>query len=89
MPRWRIHDLRHTCRSLLGALGVPPNVAECVINHTAFRRIDSMGYDHHDYAAERRAALDRYAAYLMALIARKHSPGSQQGFAQGERKGQE
>lgn len=61
------HDLRRTVRSGLARLGVNPVVAKKVINHT----LDGMDaiYDRHDYAREKRAALERWADHLQAVIA--------------------
>lgn len=61
-----VHDLRRTVRSNLAALGVSPIVARKVVNHT----LDGMDavYDRHDYADEKRQALELWATRLQAII---------------------
>ncbi len=53
------HDLRRTCRSGLSALKIAPHIAERCLNHSLGRIAET--YDTHDYLAERRAALQRWA----------------------------
>ena len=64
---WRLHDLRRTCRTGLSKLGVPDTVAEHVLNHQQdeLRKI----YDQHDYALEKRDALDRWARRVNEIVA--------------------
>lgn len=65
VPHFTVHDLRRTCRTQLAALGVPPHVAERCLNHK-IRGMEGV-YDAHDYLEERREALNRLAALLVAL----------------------
>jgi len=60
-----LHDLRRTCRTGLGRLGVARDIAELVINHRP-RGIVAT-YDIHAYLDEKRAALERWSAHLMSL----------------------
>jgi len=62
---WTFHDLRRTLRSGLPPLGVPENVCELVLGHT--KKGIVAKYDHHKYRAEKRAALDRWAAHVNGL----------------------
>ena len=64
-----VHDFRRTVRSNLAALGVDRIVAKKVLNHT----LDGMDavYDRHDYAEEKRQALELWADRLVAVIAGK------------------
>jgi integrase len=55
-----LHDLRRTCRTGMARLGIPPHIAERVLNH-AQPKIPGT-YDVHDYLEEKRAALDQWAA---------------------------
>ena len=64
---WTVHDLRHTVRTGLGKLGVAPHVAEAVLNHLPAKLIRT--YDRNTYAAEKRAALERWASHLAVAIA--------------------
>ena len=65
-PGWTPHDLRRSCRTGLGRIGVAPHVAEIVIGH-AQRGITAV-YDRHSYAKETAQALDNWGNYLMELV---------------------
>jgi integrase len=62
MPRWTLHDLRRTARSLMARAGVPSEVAEQVLGH----KIPGVRgvYDRHNYADEKREALEKLAALI-------------------------
>lgn len=64
-----VHDLRRTVASHMTKLGVTRLVVHKVQNHATG---DKMGetYDQHDYAAEKRAALAKWAKHLRKLIAK-------------------
>ena len=66
MPPWRTHDLRRTARTGLAELGVPQIVAEKVLNH-AERNVLVKTYDRHEYAIEKRDALERWANRLREI----------------------
>jgi integrase len=66
VAEFTLHDLRRTCRTGLAKLGVPPHIAERVLNH-AQERIPGT-YDRHDYLDEKREALDKWADYLAELV---------------------
>lgn len=61
------HDLRRTMRTHLGDLGIPFHVAERCLNHSLGKVADI--YDRSDYLAERRAALEKWSAYVERLVA--------------------
>jgi integrase len=63
-PRFTPHDLRSTARSHLSAMGVPVVVAERALNHKIGGIIGI--YDQHDFLDERREALERWTAFLVA-----------------------
>lgn len=60
-----VHDIRRTVRTGLGKVGVRPDIAERTIGHKLDKLV--MTYDRHDYAAERRDALERWSAHLATL----------------------
>ena len=62
-----LHDLRRTVRSGLSRLGVPPHISERVLNHAQPGIVAT--YDVYAYGAEKREALERWAAHLRALQA--------------------
>ena len=64
---WTLHDLRRTVRTGLGKLGVQPHIAEAVLNHLPPKLIRT--YDRNTYVAEKRDALDKWAAHLKTVIA--------------------
>jgi integrase len=63
---WRTHDLRRTCRTGMGMLGVPVHVAELVIGH-ALTGIVAI-YDRYTYLAEKRSALTRWEAHVLQTV---------------------
>jgi len=67
--RFTPHDLRSTARSHLASLGVNVLVAERCLNHSLGGLVGV--YDQHDYMTERRAALDAWAAFVLACEAGK------------------
>jgi integrase len=67
--RWVLHDLRRTVATNLQKLGVRLEVTEAVLNHVSGSRAGIVGvYQRHEYAAEKRAALDAWARALDVLI---------------------
>jgi integrase len=66
---FRTHDLRRTAATGLQKLKVPLTVTEAVLGHTAGSRAGVVGiYQRHDYADEKRAALEAWGAHVTALI---------------------
>jgi integrase len=66
------HDLRRSARTHLGdTLGVPWHIAERCLNH-AIGTITAT-YDVGDYLKERRAALEKWDAYVARLVAPEQS----------------
>jgi integrase len=63
--RFTPHDLRSTCRSHLGALGIDVLIAERCLNHSLGGLVAT--YDKHDYLTERRRALELWAAKLASI----------------------
>jgi integrase len=80
---WRLHDLRRTIVSGMARLGVPPHVADKILNHQA-GTISGVAavYQRHDFLAERKEALDRWSAHVEQIIQEfkpktdKHALGS-------------
>ncbi len=66
---WRLHDLRRTIVSGMARLGVPPHVADKILNHQA-GTISGVAavYQRHDFLAERKEALDRWGAHVERII---------------------
>jgi integrase len=67
---WRLHDLRRTLATGLQRLGVRFEVTEAVLNHVSGSRGGVAGiYQRHDWADEKRAALEAWAGHVEGLIA--------------------
>jgi integrase len=66
---WRLHDLRRTIVSGMARLGVPPHVADKILNHQA-GTISGVAavYQRHDFLAERKEALDRWGAHVERIV---------------------
>ena len=63
---WRHHDLRRTMRSVLGALGIAPHIAELAIGH-AQKGIQAV-YDRHTYQGEIRTALTLWQNHVLNVV---------------------
>jgi len=63
---WRLHDLRRTVRTNLSKLRIDHDVAELVLGH----RLAGVRatYDRYSYLAEKRQALELWAARLEAIV---------------------
>jgi integrase len=66
---WVFHDLRRTAISGMARLGVDLAVIERAINHTSGTFAGVVGiYQRHDFAAGKRAALQRWADHIDAIV---------------------
>ncbi|MGO9629740.1 MAG: tyrosine-type recombinase/integrase, partial [Xanthobacteraceae bacterium] len=66
---WRLHDLRRTIVSGMARLGIPPHVADKILNHQA-GTISGVAavYQRHDFLVERKEALDRWGAHVERIL---------------------
>jgi integrase len=66
---WRLHDLRRTVVSGMARLGVPPHVADKILNHQS-GTISGVAavYQRHEFLAERKVALDRWGCHVEHII---------------------
>jgi integrase len=66
---WTLHDLRRTFATGLQKLKIEPHIIEACLNHSPpkLQRV----YQLHDYAAEKLAALNRWAAHVDAVVTGK------------------
>jgi hypothetical protein len=70
---WWLHDLRRTLATGLQRLGFRLEVTEAVLNHISGSRGGIAGvYQRHDWAIEKRSALDAWSAHLP--VASAHLP---------------
>jgi integrase len=67
---WRVHDLRRTLATGLQRLGVRFEVTEAVLNHVSGAKGGVAGiYQRHDWADEKRTALDAWARHVASILA--------------------
>ena len=66
---WTLHDLRRTVVSGMARLGVAPHVADKILNHQsgAISGVAAV-YQRHEFLAERKDALNLWAAHIAKLI---------------------
>jgi integrase len=70
VPTWRVHDLRRTLATGLQRLGVRFEVTEAVLNHVSGARGGVAGvYQRHDWADEKRTALNAWAKHIDRVLA--------------------
>lgn len=69
VAEWRLHDLRRTGASGMAALRQPVQVVEAVLNHKsgAIKGVAAV-YNRHDYADEKRQALDEWASKVATTV---------------------
>lgn len=69
IPRWTFHDLRRTCATGMARLGIPVRVTEAVLNHVSGTGGGIVAvYQRHDYADEKRRALEAWSRFTSDLI---------------------
>ena len=68
MPDWSFHDLRRTATTGMARLGVPPHIADAVLNHKSgtIKGVAAV-YNRHAYFDERREALEKWEAHVLAI----------------------
>lgn len=69
---WRLHDLRRTVVSGMARLGVPPHVADKILNH-ASGTISGVAavYQRHEFLEERKIALERWGVHIEEITSAK------------------
>jgi hypothetical protein len=72
MPRWQLHDLRRTAKTLMARTGVRPDISERVLAHT-IEGVEGV-YDCFNYLPEKRDALDKLVALVDRVV--KYKPPS-------------
>ncbi len=74
---WSVHDLRRSVATGLQRLGVRLEVTEAVLNHISGSRGGIAGvYQRHDWAAEKRAALEAWATHVTAILVGRTPAGN-------------
>jgi len=72
------HDLRRTAASQMARLGISDRIVGRILNHGSElrRTITSQVYIHHDYAQEKRVALEAWASELIRIVSGESSPSN-------------
>lgn len=66
---WVVHDLRRTVATGMQKLGVGLQTVEALLGHSGGSRAGIVGvYQRHDFAAERRAAVEQWGAHVANLV---------------------
>jgi integrase len=69
MAPWTLHDFRRSLSTTMHEdLGIPPHVVEAVLGHVAHKSGVRGVYNKALYRADKRAALERWNAVLMAAV---------------------
>ena len=65
-----MHDLRRTAGTYMSRMGVPKDVRERILNHGGSRKgsITDGVYNHYEYDAEKRAALELWADATDSIV---------------------
>lgn len=73
MPHWTIHDLRRTATTGMARLGIPPHVADALLNHKGgvVSGVAAV-YNRYGYLEERRHALQEWESHVLGLLDQKH-----------------
>lgn len=68
-PHWLLHDLRRTVATNLQRLGTRLEVTEAILGHVSGSRAGIVGiYQRHNFADEKKAALEAWARKLDAIV---------------------
>jgi integrase len=69
VTNWTLHDLRRTVVSGMARLGIPPQIADKVLNHQT-GTISGVAaiYQRHDFLDERKSALDQWGSHVTKLL---------------------
>jgi integrase len=63
------HDLRRTVNTRLARMGIPKEIRDRTLNHiTSLRDPESRHYNLHEFQAEKREALGKWAAEIQGII---------------------
>lgn len=78
---WRFHDFRRTGVTRLAELGVPPHVADRLLNHvTGSIQGVAAVYQRAEFLNERRVALELWASHVVAAGADQWSEGPRSAY---------
>jgi integrase len=69
MPHFQPHDFRRSVSTTMGeVLDIPPHIVSEVLAHLTFKQGSEGTYNKAKYLSQKRAAIERWAAYLLAAV---------------------
>jgi integrase len=68
MPRWTLHDLRRTARTLMSELRIDHQTAELVLGHSIGGGGVAAVYDRSEYFEQKAEALAILSSYLQSIV---------------------
>ena len=69
IEHWNLHDLRRTAATNMARLGIPVRVTEAALNHVSGTGGGIVAvYQRHDFADEKRGAMDAWARFVADLV---------------------
>jgi integrase len=69
LPHWTPHDLRRSFATHAAEIGIQPHIIEACLNHVSGHKGGVAGiYNKATYEPEKRTALERWAAHLLAIV---------------------
>jgi integrase len=72
MPGWTLHDLRGVVSTAMhDRLGIAPHIVEATLGHVGHKAGVAGTYNKAEYLAERRRALEKWAAFLDEIVTGK------------------
>jgi len=75
IAHWTFHDLRRTAATGMARLGIAVRVTEAVLNHVSGTGGGIVAvYQRHDYADQKRGALDAWGRFVLSLV--EGNPGN-------------
>lgn len=71
IPPFQLRDLRRTCETMLQKLGVDREVRAHLLSHGRVQGVQGKHYERYDFLPEKRAALEKWADRLQAIVDQK------------------
>ena len=69
VPAWVIHDLRRSAATGMAEISIQPHIIEAILNHVSGHKAGVAGvYNRAAYAAEKREALEKWAAHIQSIV---------------------
>jgi integrase len=77
MPGWTLHDLRRVASTAMhDQLGIAPHIVEACLGHVGHKAGIAGTYNKAEYLAERRRALEKWAALVAEIMSGEKQPAT-------------